>query len=159
MPVTDSNVALLKAQLTGNRDVYRHLTSQLHSQEDTRRYVALVNGAFVDAASRRFGPGTTSEEVIAFIDAVRSRIDDVRSRTEESAEPDPVLLGRVLLTAISDGTVTGLDPQAVRTAQLFLLAALVLDEQLSEAELDAVLARARELADGQLARLRAREKN
>ena len=150
MPVTDHHVAMLRAALTGRREEYRRRLGGLAENGGVRPYLALVNCAFIDAAERRFPRGvTTADEVASFIASFMSR-------TDTSAEQDPEVLTRVLLTAVADETITGLDPDAVRAAQHYMLAAMIVDEQLSDAALDATLARARELADAQLIRISAR---
>jgi hypothetical protein len=148
MPVSDHIVAMLRAALSGNPEEYKRLfRSGYDAKSDVRPYIALVNCAFISAAERRFGQGATQDDVIEFVAEVRSRSDDTARLL------DPVTAERVLLTAVADGNVAGLDPQAVRESQLYLLAALISDEQLDDAALDTFLATAREEADAHLLRV------
>jgi hypothetical protein len=151
MPVSDHVVEMLRAELSGNPDRYKELLHTSYDRAaDARSYIALVNCAFMSAAERRFGASATQDDVTEFVAEVRSRNDDTATLL------DPVTAERVLLTAVSDGNIAGLDPQAVRESQLFLLAALVSDENLDGPALDALLAVAREEADAHLARIAGR---
>jgi hypothetical protein len=148
MPVSDHVVEMLRAELSGNPDRYKELLRTGYDRStDARPYIALVNCAFITAAERRFGSSASPDDVTEFVAEVRSRNDDT------AALLDPVTAERVLLTAVSDGSIAGLDPQAVRESQLFLLAALVSEANLDGAGLDALLASARREADTHLARI------
>jgi hypothetical protein len=58
---------------------------------------------------------------------------------------------RVIMAVLADDSLDGIDPYKSLEAQSVLLAALVYDEDLDDAGLDAFLAKARKLADEWLA--------
>ena len=58
---------------------------------------------------------------------------------------------QVLLAAIADATLRGLEPWVVRSTQLVLLAAMIDDTHLNDAQLEEFLAAARALAASMLA--------
>jgi hypothetical protein len=144
MPVTDRQVATLRAQLAGDLEEHKRLLRQFDSKSDGRPYVVLTNAAFFEAVDRQFGKDSTSDDMIEFIADVRSRSDRVRD------ELDPVVSERVLLAAVADGDMTDLDPKVARNNQRILLAAMVADEQFDDAGLDDFMAKARALADSLL---------
>src|SRR5262245_32715989 len=55
MPVTDDQVAALRALLADDQDLYKELYARLDRDRDSSGYVAIVNGAFARAVQRRFG--------------------------------------------------------------------------------------------------------
>jgi hypothetical protein len=147
MPVTDQQAAALRALLAGDVEGHAQLRRQLDPREDQRPYAVLVSNAFAEAAERRFGDHVTPGDVTEFVADVRSRSEALQH------DLDPAAAERVLLTALADGNVTGLDAWAVRSSQVILLAAMIADAALGDGELDAFLALARAQADEQLARL------
>jgi hypothetical protein len=141
MPVTDAQVATLRALLSDDVDRYEMLFGQLDRAQARSGYTALVTGAFCEAAERRFGRDLKPADVIAFVSQVRARSERV------ARELDPDVAERVIRAVYGDGSLRDLSDSAVTGAQLVLLGGLIADEQLDDAELDAFLAAARKLAD------------
>lgn len=141
MPVTDEQVAALRAQLADDVDEHRRLLAQLDLNTGGRAYVALIDAAFFEAAERRFGNRSTAADVIEYVADVRSRseriADAVNARTAE----------QLILMVFSDSPAEPLDSKTALTAKQVLLAALIADEHLDDAGLNKVLADARQLAD------------
>jgi hypothetical protein len=141
MPVTDAEVATLRALLSDDMDRYELLFSQLDRTHARSGYTALVAGGFCEAAERRFGTVFQLADVITFVSQVRARSDRL------AREVDPDIAERVIRAALGDGSVRDLSDAALGGAQLVLLAGLIADEQLDDAGLDAFLTGARKLAD------------
>jgi hypothetical protein len=141
MPVTDQQVAALRALLTDDVERHRQIYAQIDRAEARTGYTALVAGAFCEAVDRRFTGSNQTADVIRFV-------GDVRSRSERlTRELDPVVAERVLQSVLGDASVADLSDAAVAGAQLLLLAGLIADEHLDDTALDAFLADARKLAD------------
>jgi hypothetical protein len=144
MPVTDEQEAALHAQLGRRFDEYERLFDALDPVAARTEYSALVSAAFCTAASDRFPEGTPAAEVIEYV-------GDVRSRDAGAAKLDPVIAERLILAVVTDEDTRDIDRRTSYQTQLVLLAALIADARLDEAELDAFMARARDLADQWLA--------
>lgn len=144
MPVTDEQEATLHAQLAGRFDEHKRLLDELDPVAARTGYSALVSAAFTVAVIDRFPEGTATADVIEFV-------GDVRSRTEGSAEIDPALAERVILSVLSDEDLGPVDPRANFETQLVLLGALMADARPNESGLDRFMVRARKLADRWLA--------
>ena len=144
MPVTDQQVATLRAQLAGNLEEHKRLLKQLDRRADGLGYGAMVTGAFFEAVDRRFAKDTTRDDVIEFVADVRSRTEDVRDAL------DPGVAERVLLAALEQADIGDLDAEPARRSQTYLLAAMVVDEQFDDAALDEFMARARTVANSLL---------
>ena len=141
MPVTDDQVAALRALLVDDLDSHRQLFGQLDRAEARKGYPALVTAAFGEAVERRFGQHYQPSDIVTFV-------ADVRARTDRLArEIDPDVAERVINAALGHGTIRDLDKDAVTRAKLVLLAGLVADAQLDDAGLDEFLAASRKLAD------------
>lgn len=139
MPVTDDQVAVLRAYLADDMDEHRHLYAQLDRETARVGYVALVTAAFVTAVNQRFAAGSGTD-VIEFV-------ADLRSRSAALAESiDPGAAER-LIRAVLDEEDTDLGGTDMGRLIIVLLAGLIGDRQLSAAGLDEFLAGARELAD------------
>jgi len=143
MPVTDDQVAALRALLADDQDRHRQLFGQLDRAEARTGYPALVTAAFGEAVERRFGQHCQPADVVAFVAGVRSRSDRL------AGQLDPDAAERVINAVLGHGSIRDLDREAVTRAKLVLLAALVADARLDAAALDEFLAAARKLA-GQL---------
>jgi hypothetical protein len=141
MPVTDDQVAALRALLRDDMDRHRQLFAGLDRAEARKGYPALVTAAFIEAVERRFGTGSQPADIVAFVADIRTRSDRLASRL------DPDVSERVIQSVLGDGTVRGLDKEAVTSAKLLLLAGLIADARLDDAGLDEFLAAARKLAD------------
>jgi predicted nucleic acid-binding protein len=141
MPVTDEQVAVLRALLRDDMDRYRQLFDGLDREQANKGYPALVTAAFIEAVERRFGTTSQPADIVMFV-------ADVRSRSDLAAtELDPDAAERVILAVLDQGTTRGLPREAVSRAKLVLLAGLISDANPDEAGLDEFLASARKLAD------------
>lgn len=141
MPVTDDQVAALRALLSDDMSSYRQLFDGLDRAEAKKGYPALVTAAFGIAVERRFGTSYQPEDVVSFVADVRARSDRLASRL------DPDVAERVIQAVLGHGTTRGLDKEAVTSAKLLLLGGLIADACLDDAGLDGFLAAARKLAD------------
>ena|SRR5579862_2622049 len=141
MPVTDDQVAALRALLSDDMDRHRQIYAGLDRAETKKGYPALVTAAFIVAVERRFGTTSELADIVAFVADVRSRSDRLASRL------DPDISERVIQAVLGDGTVRGLDKESVTGAKLLLLGGLIADARLDDAGLDEFLATARKLAD------------
>jgi hypothetical protein len=141
MPVTDAQVATLRALLQDDTARYRQLYDAMDRTQDREGYPALVTAAFAEAVVRRFGKSYRRPDIVQFV-------SDVRSRSENLARSlDPDVAERVILTVLGDGTAHGIPREAVTRAKLVLLAGLVAEAQLDNEGLDGLLSEARKLAD------------
>jgi hypothetical protein len=141
MPVTDDQVAVLRALLVDDMDSYRQLFGQLDRAEAKRGYPALVTAAFGEAVERRFGRHYQPADIVSFVADVRARSDRL------ARELDPDVSERVINAVLGHGSARDLDREAVTRAKLVLLGGLVADARLDDAGLDDLLAAARKLAD------------
>jgi hypothetical protein len=145
MPVTDEQVAPLRAQLARQPEEHQRLFSLLDQAARRTGYRALASAAFVVAAQRRFARDVSQGEVIEFVGDVRSRSPHVADQV------DPKTAERVIMAVFTGQSLDDIDPRASWETQLVLMAAIVGDEHLDDAGLDAFLAEARKLADQWLA--------
>jgi hypothetical protein len=137
MPVTDDQVAALRAYLEG--DVERH--DALHERVDPAGYAELLVAAFFGAADRRFGTNGTKADVVAFV-------AELRSRTGRLADAiDPRTAERLIMAVIADEEIADIDDRTKGGLYGLLLAALIGDARLSDSELDEFMAGARGIAD------------
>jgi predicted nucleic acid-binding protein len=141
MPVTDDQVAALRALLADDTDRYQQLFVGLDRAEAKKGYPALVTAAFIEAVERRFGTSYQPADIVTFVADVRARSD----RLASSIDPD--VGERAIQAVLGHGTVRGLDTAAVAGAKLLLLGGLIADARLDDAGLDEFLAGARKLAD------------
>jgi hypothetical protein len=141
MAVTDEQVAALRALLVDDMDLHRQLFNALDRDKARTGYPALVTAAFGKAVERRFGGNHEPQAIIQFVADVRARSDRLAS------EIDPDVAERTILSALGQGSVHGLDREAVTRAKLVLLTGVVADEHLDGDRLDEFLASARKLAD------------
>jgi hypothetical protein len=141
MPVTDDQVAALRALLTDDMDRYRTLFAALDRAEAGKGYMALVAAAFGEATERRFGEGGSRTDIITFVGGVRTR----SARVADALDPE--VAERMLNAALGNGSTQGIGREEKASAQALLLAGLIADEHLDDAGLDAFLADARKLAN------------
>lgn len=140
MPVTNEQVATLRAQLSGEQDEHLRLFSQLEASSDLVGYAALLAAAFTIATERHFSGPVTRADLIRYV-------ADVRARTPSAGENlEPKTAEQLLYEALADEAFTG-EPRVIGMNQTILLAALTADAQPTPAELDAFLAEARAQAD------------
>jgi hypothetical protein len=141
MPVSDDQVAALRALLVDDIDRHRQLFGQLDRAEARKGYPALVTAAFGEAVERRFGQHYQPADIVSFVADVRSRSDRL------AGELDPDVSERVINAVLGHGSARDLDKEAVTRAKLVLLGGLVADARLDDAGLDDFLVAARKLAD------------
>lgn len=145
MPVTDEQVAPLRAQLAGQPAEHLRLFDLLDQTSKRTAYRTLVSAAFMIAAERRFAPDVSPDVVIEFV-------ADVRSRSAQVADQvDPKTAERVIMAVFTGQSLDDIDAATSLQIQLILMAAIIGDERLDDAGLDAFLAEARKLADQLLA--------
>jgi hypothetical protein len=77
-------------------------------------------------------------------------VGDVEARGESAGRIDLPVAERLILAAIADEKTGDIDSQVSFDNQLVLLVALVGDPQLDDAGLNALLSKARKLADSRL---------
>jgi hypothetical protein len=141
MPVTDEQVAPLRAQLARQYEEHLRLFNALDQDSKNTGYHALVSAAFVTAVERRFARDVSPGEVIEFVGAVRS------SSRQVADQVDPVIAERVVMAVFSDDSLDDIDARASFQTQLLMMVAIIGGENLDDARLDAFLAQARKLAD------------
>jgi len=141
MTVTDQQTATVRALLAGNHSDYQQLSILIDDQQDSLGYSALLTGAFYEAVSRRFTADSTAADVVSYVADVRSRLDEVAQAV------DPLDAERLIREALGDGSTQDIPGRASVTAKLFLLAALIADENLDSRELDEFMTKARNNAD------------
>ena len=141
VPVTDEQVAVLRAMLTADTNEYDRLTEHLDRTDGWGDYTVLIAAAFFEAVDRRFGKGYTGAEIVQFVADARARFD------QTGQDLDAVAAERLVRSALEDESVQDLDDETVVQIQVVFLAALVTGEQLDDAGLDEFLAEARKLAD------------
>ncbi|HEY3683566.1 MAG TPA: hypothetical protein VGL93_11025 [Streptosporangiaceae bacterium] len=140
MPVTDTQVATLRAFLAGDMAEHKRLSAEL-ANEPKAGYMALIAAAFWEAVERRFPTETPRSEVIDFV-------SNTRTRALEAADLlDPKVSEQMILAVITDESISDLDNETVVSHEVTLLSALIADEQLDDAGLDAFLNVARTVAD------------
>jgi hypothetical protein len=144
MPLTDEQVAPLRAQLAGDLEEHQRLLAQLNTAEIQAPYRKLVSAAFFVAAGRRFPDGSTRADVIDFV-------ADARSRTERLGEVDPRVAERVILAVVGSERIGDIDPKTSFETQMLLLAVFTADAEYDTAGLEDFLADARKVADQWLA--------
>lgn len=146
MPITDTQVAALRAQLAGHIEEHERLLDQLDSAADNEGYATLVAMAFLEAVERRFGERPPNKaEVVEFVGNMRSRSDNVRQRlSAEVAE-------QAIMTVYDQASLDDLDDKTVQYAQVIITVALISDEQLADDGLDAFMAEVRSVAEQVLA--------
>lgn len=139
MPVTDLQVAALRALLTRDFDENRRLLGQLGDEGLRKGYFPLLTSAFIDATLLRFR-GKKRSDIIGWV-------ADIRARRVTDGPLDPNVAERLILWVFDKATTDDLDFQTEFGHQAMLLASLVEEQHLDDAGLDAFLVKARESAD------------
>jgi len=141
MPVADTQVATLRAYLTQDFDEYRKLREQLRQEELRTGYAMMIGAGFVTAVERRFSVNDPVADIVQYVGEARSRF------AELSEEIDPRSAERLIMTVFTDEPIDDIDEGNAASIEMLLMTALILDENLDDAGLDAFLADARALAD------------
>lgn len=141
MPVTDHQVATLRALLASDFDEHARLRAQLDQDADREGYSALIAAAFFEAADRRFAASHSNANIVEFVASARAS-------SEGAAEKiDPVLAERMIRGVFAEEIIGDVPDQVVVETQLLLLAALVAEGRFGAGELDGFMAESRKLAD------------
>ena len=147
MAVTDKQVAALHAQLAGRPpEEHLRLFNDL-DQADNIGYSALLAAGLFEAVQRRFvknGEPADRPEVIGFVAAARARTDDA----PDAINPD--VAEKIIMHALGQGSIAGIDDGTILRHQIILLAALVGQEKYDETELNAFMNQIRTDADEML---------
>ncbi len=141
MPVTDHQVATLRALLAGNFDEHRKLRVQLGRDADREGYSALVAAGFFEATDRRFAKGHTAAEIVEFVTSARATTEDAADKI------DPRIAERLIRGVFEDEDMHDVGGQTIMETQLLLLAALVSEARFTDSELDSFMADSRKLAE------------
>ena len=141
MPVTDEQVAPLRAQLARQPEEHKRLFALLDQTAKNTGYRVLVSAAFVVAVERRFARDVSPGEVIEFVGDVRLNSPQV------AGQVDPAIGERLIMAVFSGESLDDIDARKSWETQLLLMAAVVSGEHFDDAGLDAFLAEARKLAD------------
>jgi hypothetical protein len=147
VPVTDDQLRALHAYLSGDFATYGSLRERLSVMPDQSAWGALIGAGFFEAVDRRFAKdGTASDSAIV------EYVADVRARSDKLAQDiDPAVAERLIQDSLGRGSVDDIDGRTRLGVRFLLLAALIVDDQLNEEELETFLAQAREVADQWLA--------
>ncbi|WP_152563911.1 MULTISPECIES: hypothetical protein [Actinomadura] len=145
MPVTDDQVAALRALLKGEGEKHRELLDQLDRSQANVGYSALLAAGFFEAVERRFivdNHVTNPDRVIDFVASIRERTDE----TPDAVRPD--IAERMIFHALDQGaSISDIATDTVIQHQIILLAALIGDAKLNDLELDGFLRKIRTDAD------------
>ncbi|GAA4216963.1 hypothetical protein [Actinocatenispora rupis] len=129
--------AALEAFLRRDFDTYRTLSAEADNRELAR---ALASVFFV-AMDDKFGAGSTSADIIAFVASARARFDDTGDKV------DPAVAEKLIRAAAFDEDLPdGIDPQAQGSAETVLLAALADQDGWTDEHAIKLIAEARNLA-------------
>ena len=136
--------ALFRAAIGGDAEGIDSATARLDA-DGWAGSVRHVFAVFGQAVQRRFPPGYTRADIVRFVADVRAASHDPGSMSADTAEE----LVRVALGELD------LDPELgfeeVVTPQISLAVAILRDERLSDAELDAFFTGVEEQVEGWLA--------
>jgi hypothetical protein len=135
--VTADAMEAMRAYLKGDADGYRRMVDRLDPAAK-KAHGQLIGASFYIAANRRFAASHSNAQVVEFV-------GDLRARSDRLAEDiDPRQAERLIrASAFTDESVDDID----NGLYSLLLAGLIADEQLTDADLETFLEEARELAD------------
>jgi hypothetical protein len=146
MTVTDSQVAALRAALTGDIETFDRLGGD-SGMDYGDAFPILMAAAFITAARHRFPGPWSAGDVIRFVGTIRARQDD------EDHALDPGAAEHLLLAALRDTPVAAvIDEPTKAQTQFILLESMAGEGDLQDEELDAFLSEARQMTDRWLAR-------
>lgn len=147
MRVTDEQVAALHAQLAGAApEEHLRLFNKL-DESDNVGYAALLAAGLFEAIQRRFskeGRTASRADIIDFIAAAREKSDEA----PDAINPD--VAERIIMHALGQGTIAGIDDKTILAHQIILLAALVAQANYTETELNAFMSQIRADAEEML---------
>lgn len=145
MPVTDHQMATLRAQLTGRIDEHRRLLSQM-DLATANQYLSLATAAFFEAAMRRFvrdGSPVDDAEIIEFVTSVRLRLGDPDDLDPQVAET----LIKVAVEKLPVEAQNGIDSDVSNGTKIILLSGMVGDLDPTPDQLEEFLNAARTMTD------------
>jgi hypothetical protein len=138
MPVTDEQVAALRAYLKGDFEGHRRLFKAMGPREG---FTTLVPATFLLLTDRRFPEGTPIDRIVEFVGEVRARY------FSDPDELDPVVAERLLAAVNSADRASDIEPGVKYRTQMILLYPFVTEEKLSDQGIENLLAAARKIAD------------
>lgn len=141
MQVTDEQMGLMQAWLTGTAELAEPLPAEITEPAVAAGLDALSFAAFVIAARREFAPTWTRGKVIRFTAEIRGALGDRRNLL------DPIIAEEQLRNALGEPISDNSDPSKQAQAQLIMLSALMAKAGLGETAIAALLSQAREMAD------------
>lgn len=145
MPVTDDEVAALRAYLQGNQALQQELYGRMTTPAARARYTTLLAAAFMEAVNRRFGRRDSAAEVIEYVADVRARVPEAGQKIDPSAAE------RLMRSILADDAhAPDIDARMRGRIFIFFLAAMVSDAQYDDDQLEALLTVARKAADDRL---------
>jgi hypothetical protein len=140
MTVTDSQVAALRAALTGDLETFDRLGGESGTDYGDE-FGILMATAFITAAQRRFPDPWAFGDIIRFVGKIRAQQDGEELMDARAAE-------QLLLAALRNTPLPADISEATKAqVQFLLLETMVNEESLRGNELDAFLTDARQLAD------------
>jgi hypothetical protein len=140
VPVTDEQVATLRAYLAGDFEEHERLRGQLEPDADRDGWGALIAAGCLVAADRRFA--NAPDDIVGYVGSVRARSDELAD------EINPHVAERLLrYSATGEGSIADIDAQTQLATQFVFLASLVHDSHYDDQELDRFLSQSREIAD------------
>jgi hypothetical protein len=142
MPVTDAQVAALRAFLVLDTDEMAPLAYQL-GDRGKPGYIRLTKAALALLAGRRFAPRFSGADLVNYVAEVRT----ARVADGDEIDFDPVVGEDVLRFSLGQKPMHRMDLEPQLKATIALLDGLVERELSSEAEVDDMLTEARDLAD------------
>ncbi|TDC55314.1 hypothetical protein E1281_13080 [Actinomadura sp. KC345] len=126
-------------------DEHERRLDQLETEEEQAGYIALVTAAFFEAVDRKFivnDQVAEEAEIIEFIAYQRS------AHPIAAEQLDPSVAEQVLLHALGKGSIgEDVDGETLLGTKILLLAALTAEADLTDAELETFLVKARAEAD------------
>jgi hypothetical protein len=139
--VTPEQVAALRTLLVRDFAEHKRLIAQIGEAGAWKGYNELISAAFFEAVYRRFAQQYTTADIIGYVAEIRTRLAD----PDRGIDPD--VAERLIRQALGEDSVSGIDKKTLIHTEGVVLAALIMDEQMDGAELDAFMAHAREVAD------------
>jgi hypothetical protein len=138
--VSDLHMVYLRGQIAGEEGVMREALRRLAGPHAMDGLVPLIYEAFVIAVQQKFRPSFTRSEVIRFVAQVRTALG-------EGAElVDPVTAEAEILLALGQRVPASPDGTVRAAAQMAVLDVIVLDLDLDEETITALLNEARQNA-------------
>src|SRR5690242_3987632 len=119
MPISDEQVAALRAFLAGDFETHQRLHGQLDPIPAQTGYTALIAGAFFEAVDRRFSRKETDSDVVEFVGSIRARSERLAEKL------DPQIAERLIRHSLGQGSIADLDDETVVQNQIVLLSGLI----------------------------------